>query len=75
MKIEDISVGRKMGSPALKVLLFQKSEADPVADLYRKIRDAALFTENVPMGLRVAALELVKNELLRTMQSEIDELI
>lgn len=68
MQMKDIGARDKA---VLKVLYPPKS-ADPVADMYRKIRDAAMFAEDVPAAFRVAALELVKAEIVRNMQDSID---
>jgi len=71
MKLTDITMG---GRPKVKLVALAdyRSSEDPVALLYRKIRDAALYTDEVPCGLRVAALEMIKAELITIMQSQID---
>lgn len=50
----------------------RRAPDDPTAELYRKIRDAALYEDGVPMVLRIAVLELVKTEMLLNLQAEID---
>lgn len=72
-KLSDISSIR-LGTPAFRVLEMSKHrDSDPTAEIYRKVRDAALFTSDVPAAMRIAVLELVKAEIVRNLQAEIDE--
>lgn len=45
--------------------------SDPIAEAYTRIRDAAMV-EGCPRGQLVAILELVKAEIVRDMQADID---
>jgi len=60
-------------TPKLVDLSAYKANSDPVADIYKRIRDAAFYSDNVPCGLRIAVLEMVKAELVALLQAEIDE--
>jgi hypothetical protein len=73
MQLKDIVIGHKMAT-RLKVLEMNKyRDTDPTAEIYRKVRDAAFYTGDVPAATRIAVLELVKAELVRNLQSQIDE--
>lgn len=49
-------------------------DPDPMATMYRKVRDATYCNEDgVSNADKVAVLELVKSEIIRNMQARIDE--
>ena len=51
----------------------KKVQQDQLALAYRKVRDATMASEKITNAEKVAVLELVKAEIVRFMQSEIDE--
>lgn len=46
---------------------------DPVAEMYRRVRDIVVLSDGVGQGDRIGILELLKNELIRNRQSQIDD--
>jgi hypothetical protein len=69
MKLADIGATNK---EVLRVLHPRKI-SDHVADVYGKVRDATICNDNIAPADCIAILELVKAELLRDVQSQIDE--
>lgn len=49
-------------------------DPDPMATAYRVVRDATLCQQGISNAQKVAVLELVKHEIVRNMQSHLDEL-
>lgn len=49
-----------------------KPPADPLADFYGKIRDTAKLTDGITLAERIAVLDVVRAELVRDFQSQID---
>jgi len=46
---------------------------DPTAEMYRKVRDIIICSDGVSNAERVSILELLKAELIRGIQAELDE--
>ena len=53
-------------------LIKPEKDPDPVATAYRVVRDATLLQSELTNAEKVAVLELVKFELLRNLQSNLD---
>lgn len=69
MKLSDIGA---INNAVLKVLHPRKID-DHMADVYGKVRDATVCNCNLSTAGCIAVLELVKAELIRDAQSQIDE--
>lgn len=64
--------GRLKRADMAKVVLINTAKPDdPVATAYKWIRDAAL-SEDLPSGMAIAILEMVKAEIIRDQQAQID---
>lgn len=50
-----------------------KTQLDQLATAYKKVRDATFTTENITNAEKIAVLELVKFEVLRDCQSQLDK--
>lgn len=46
---------------------------DPLAEAYKRVRDATLFDKTISNAEKIAILELVKHEILRNIQAVIDK--
>lgn len=71
MKLSDITSKRPL--PSICRSVTQLEPVDPVAQMYRRVRDAIVCDAEVATGIRIGILELVKAELVRDMQAQIDE--
>lgn len=69
MKLSDIGASNKA---VLRVLHPRKID-DHMADVYGKVRDATVCNGNLSNAGCIAVLELVKAELIRDVQAQIDE--
>lgn len=69
MKLSGIGATDK----AVLRVLHRKPIEDHVADVYGRVRDATVCNNHIASADCIAILELVKAELLRGVQAQIDE--